>query len=259
MNYETLLVEYRDTTAIVTVNRPDQLNALNPTVLRELAECASALGDQRQLDAVILTGAGRAFVAGADIKAMIDYGPEEAEEFSRLGHRAFDLIASLPMPVIGAINGFALGGGLELALACDILYGSTKARLGLPEVSLGVLPGWGGTQRLGRLIGWHKARELVFTGKHIKADEAKACGLLLDVFEPEALLDEVVAVAQSIAKNGPLAVRTVKKVMTEGAQTPLGQGMAVERRGFSKLFGTNDQREGMEAFVERRDAEFTRS
>lgn len=256
---ETLLIERDGGIATITVNRPDQLNALNRTVLQELAEVAIELADDDSLDVVVLTGAGRAFVAGADIKAMIDYDEKQAAEFSSLGHRAFDLISDLPCPVIGAINGFALGGGLELALSCDLLYGSTKARLGLPEVSLSVVPGWGGTQRLGRLIGWHKARELVLTGKHIKADEAKACGLLLDVFEPEDLMPSVMEVAAAIAKNGPLAVRAAKSALHKGADTTLDQGFALERAAFGMLFGTADQREGMTAFVERRDANFTRS
>lgn len=259
MSYETLLLERREGIATLTVNRPDQLNALNATVLRELATAAADLANDPTLDAVILTGAGRAFVAGADIKAMIGYTSSEAEEFSALGHRAFDAIAALPVPVLGAINGFALGGGLELALACDLLYGSVKARLGLPEVGLAVIPGWGGTQRLGRRIGWHKARELVFTGRHILAEEAQACGLLLEVFEPDELLPKVNAIADSIAKNGPLAVRAAKAAMRAGSDMGIEAAMAAERSAFGGLFGTQDQREGMTAFIERRPAVFTRS
>ena len=259
MSYETLLLERRDGVATITVNRPDALNALNPTVLHDIAAAATELVGDDTLDVVIVTGAGRAFVAGADIKAMIDYSTEEAEEFSELGHRAFDAIAALPVPVIGAVNGFALGGGLELALACDLLYGSSKAKLGLPEVSLSVIPGWGGTQRLGRLIGWHKARELVFTGQHIGADEAQRVGLLLDVFEPDELIGKVNEIADKIASNGPLAVRAAKRAMREGSSAGLSSAMAAERSAFGGLFGSADQREGMTAFVERREANFTRS
>lgn len=259
MSYETLLLDRRDGIATITVNRPDALNALNRTVLEELAAAAGELAPDATLDGVILTGAGRAFVAGADIKAMIDYSAEEAEAFSEVGHRAFDAISALPVPVIGAINGFALGGGLELALSCDLLYGSTKAKMGLPEVSLSVIPGWGGTQRLGRVIGWHKARELVFTGKHLRAEEAQACGLLLDVFEPEELMTKVNEIADAIAKNGPLAVRAAKRAMANGSAHGLADGMAAEKVAFGGLFGSNDQREGMTAFVERREASFTRS
>ena len=258
-NYETLLVERRDGIATVTVNRPDALNALNAQVLEDLTAIADALRADETLDAVIITGAGRAFVAGADIKAMLSYSADEAEAFSAKGHAAFDAISALPVPVLAAVNGFALGGGLELALACDLIYGSTKARLGLPEVALSVIPGWGGTQRLGRLIGWHRARELVLTGKQIKADEAKACGLLLDVFEPEALLEQVESIAAAIAANGPLAVRAAKQAMARGADLSLHEGKKEERSAFGGLFGTNDQREGMQAFVERRKAAFTRT
>lgn len=257
--YETLLLERRGSIATLTVNRPDALNALNATVLRELAAAAAALTDDDTLDAVIVTGAGRAFVAGADIKAMLGFDADEAAEFSSLGHRAFDAIAAIPVPVIAAINGFALGGGLELALACDLRYGSDKAQLGLPEVGLSVIPGWGGTQRLGRVIGWHAARELVYTGKRIKAEEARARGLLLDVFPGDELLDRVNEVAEAIAKNGPLAVRAAKAAIEFGAEARLDEGLAFEQQTFGRLFGTHDQREGMTAFVERRAAKFERN
>lgn len=258
-DYETLLVERRDTIATVTVNRPDALNALNRTVLQEVLAVAEALGEDDTLDAVVVTGAGRAFVAGADIKAMLQYGEEEAREFSRLGHLAFNAVSSIGVPVIAAVNGFALGGGLELALACDLIYGSEKARMGLPEVSLGVIPGWGGTQRLGRRIGWHRARELVLTARQVKAEEAREIGLLLDVFPADELIDRVNEVADSIASNGPLAVRAARRAMVYGEDHELAEGLAFEQEQFGGLFGTDDQREGMAAFVERRDAEFTRS
>lgn len=258
-NYQTLLLEVTDGIATVTVNRPDALNALNRQVLEDLAAVAAKLSDDDDLDAVVITGAGRAFVAGADIKAMLDYDEQQSRDFSKLGHAAFSAIAALPVPVIGAINGFALGGGLELALACDLLYGSDKARVGLPEVGLAVVPGWGGTQRLGRRIGWQRARELVFTGRHVKAAEAKEIGLLLEVFESDELLDKVYEVARSIASNGPLAVRAAKKAMKYGQEADLDDGLVYEQEQFAGLFGTSDQREGMTAFVERRDAEFTRS
>lgn len=258
MSYETLLLDRRDRVATITVNRPDALNALNATVLTELAEVAELLAADDDLDAVILTGAGRAFVAGADIKAMVEYTSEQALAFSALGHRAFNGIAALPVPVIGAINGFALGGGLELALSCDMLYGSTKARLGLPEVTLSVIPGWGGTQRLGRFVGWHRARELVLTARQLRAEEAQAYGLLLDVVEPDELLPLVNNVADTISKNGPLAVRAAKRAVAHGAQFGLPDGLNAESAAFSGLFGTDDQREGMKAFIERRPANFTR-
>lgn len=257
--YETLLLERRGSIATVTINRPDALNALNATVLTEIGEVARRLAADDSLDAVIITGAGRAFVAGADIKAMLDYDADEAAAFSNLGHQSFNAVEEIPVPVLAAINGFALGGGLELALACDLRYGSDKAQLGLPEVGLSVIPGWGGTQRLGRVIGWHAAREMVFTGKRIKADEAKERGLLLDVFAADDLLARVNEIADTIAKNGPLAVRAAKAAIEFGSDSKLGKGLAFEQQMFGSLFGTNDQREGMTAFVERREAKFERN
>lgn len=258
MSYDFLLVERRDSIATVTVNRPEALNAMNVGVGRELAAVAQDLAEDDTLDAVIITGAGRAFVAGADIKAMLEFDADEAADFAALGHRAMNSIAQIPVPVIAAINGFALGGGLELALACDLRYGSTKAKLGLPEVGLSVIPGWGGTQRLGRVVGWHKAREMIYTGKQLSAEEAKAAGLLLDVFEPEVLMTKVNEVADQIAKNGPLAVRAAKESIEFGSGARLGKGLAFEQEVFGDLFGTEDQVEGMTAFVERRAAKFTR-
>lgn len=264
MSYEKTLetVEITPTldgkVARVTVSRPDALNALNRQVLEDLHTAAETLSHE-EIDCVILTGAGRAFVAGADIKAMIDYGADEAQSFSELGHRTMSAIAALPMPVIAAVNGFALGGGLELALACDMLFASEKAKLGLPEVGLSVIPGWGGTQRLGRLIGWHQARHLIYTGKTISAHDARSIGLVLDVFEHDGFLDRVEAVAAKIISNGPLALRSAKIAMREGADASLAEGLAIEQESFGQLFGSNDQREGMTAFLEKREAKFTRS
>lgn len=257
--FETLLVDRRDTVATITINRPDALNALNETVLTELEAAAKSLAADDSLDAVVVTGAGRAFVAGADIKAMLEFDADRAAAFSNLGHRAFNAVAEIPVPVIAAVNGFALGGGLELALACDLRYGSEKAKLGLPEVGLSVIPGWGGTQRLGRVIGWHAARELIYTGKQVDASEAKRIGLLLDVFAPDELLEKVYGVAAAIAKNGPLAVRAAKLAIEHGSNMKLGKALAMEQEIFGQLFGTEDQREGMTAFVERRTPKFTRT
>lgn len=257
-DFETVLLERDGGVATITANRPDQLNALNPQLLRDLKSAADELAGADDLDVVIVTGAGRAFIAGADIKAMVDYSSEEAEEFSSLGHAAFNAISQIPVPVIAAVNGFALGGGLEVALSCDLIYCGEKAKLGLPEVSLSVIPGWGGTQRLGRLIGWHAARELVYTGKQIRADEAKRIGLALDVFPQDEFLSKVREIAEQIASNGPLALRAAKRAMMCGADTDLMKGMEIEQHEFAGLFGTDDQREGMTAFIERREADFTR-
>ena len=256
MTYETLLVESTGKITTITVNRPDALNALNATVLSEIYDVATKLSAENDADVVILTGAGRAFVAGADIKAMLNYKSEEAEAFSKLGHKAFSAFATLPMPTIAAINGFALGGGLELALSCDILYGSEKARLGLPEVSLGVIPGWGGTQRLSRMIGLHAAKELVLTGDTIRADRAKEIGLIRDIFPLENFMEEIQKIAQNIVSRGPLATRAAKRSMNQGIDLSLQEGLEAEQKEFGGLFGTHDQVEGMNALLEKRKANF---
>ena len=256
MTYETLLVETSDRIMTITVNRPDALNALNATVLTEIHDLATKVTKANDVDVVILTGAGRAFVAGADIKAMLDYKSDEAEAFSKLGHEAFSAFANLPMPTIAAINGFALGGGLELALSCDILYGSEKARLGLPEVTLGVIPGWGGTLRLARMIGLHAAKELVLTGDNIRADRAKQIGLIRDIFPLESFMEDIMNIAKQISARGPLATRAAKRSMNQGMDLPLAEGLKNEQKEFGGLFGTQDQIEGMNALLEKRPPVF---
>lgn len=257
-NYTCLSYEATNGVGRLTVRRPEALNALNQTLLSEILDVATTAASDDSLDVFVITGDGRAFVAGADIKAMVNFSSEEALAFGQLGHDAFDAVAALPCPTVAAINGFALGGGLELALACDLLYASNKAVLGLPEVGLSVIPGWGGTQRLGRLIGWHAARELVFTAKKIKPDEAKALGLVLDVFPIEEFSDRIDAIIANIQRNGPRALRAAKRAMSAGFNANLAQGITVEKQSFSSLFGTDDQREGMTAFIEGRQASFTR-
>ncbi len=248
--------EHGDGIVSLTITRPEALNALNADVLRELHDAASTLATREDLSAVIITGDGRAFVAGADIKAMLEMSSDEAEAFAKLGHSAMNAVAALPVPVLAAINGFALGGGLELALSCDLLYASTKARVGLPEVGLGLIPGFGGTQRLGRLIGYHAARELVFTGGMIKADEALARGIVLRLFEPDTLLDEVLTIARTIASKGPLAVRCAKRVMARGREVSLADGLELEASSFQELFDDEEPREWMRAHLEKRAPEF---
>ena len=258
MAFDTLELSYDDSgqIATLTVNRPDQLNALNEAVVEDLDAATSELAEAENLRAVVVTGAGRAFVAGADIKAMLDFDEPEAIGFAREGHNALAALEQLSCPVIAAVNGYALGGGLELALACDLIYASDKAVFGLPEVGLGIIPGFGGTQRLGRTVGWHRARDLVFSGRHVDAEEAHHIGLALDVFPHDEFTDRVYEVAQTIASNGPVAVQTAKRVMREGAEMTLENGNEAERREFGDLFSTHDRREGMEAFLEKRDADF---
>ncbi|AWV91346.1 enoyl-CoA hydratase/isomerase family protein [Bradymonas sediminis] len=257
MTFKSMLLEERtDQIAVLTVNRPDQLNAINRQVIDDLSEVVDKLKDRDDIRALVLTGAGRAFVAGADIKEMTEFGVEVATAFSQKGHDAMGALATLPFPVIAAVNGFALGGGLELAMACDFIYASSKARLGLPEVTLGVIPGFGGTQRLGRIVGFNTARELLFTGRVIKADEALKIGLAADVFEADEFMEKVFERVAKIAANGALAVRSARQVMRLGAETTLEEGNALEVKAFGELFGTADRKEGMEAFVAKRAPNF---
>jgi enoyl-CoA hydratase len=237
----------------VTIDRPEARNAVDGPTLEALVAAFSELRDDRSVRAVILTGAGeRAFVAGADIKAMKDLDEAGARDFAARGRRLGELIEALPVPVIAAVNGFALGGGCELALACDFIYAARGAKLGLPEVGLGVIPGIGGTQRLVRRVGPARARELIFTGALIDADEALRIGLVNAVVEPAALLERTRAVAESIAAKAPLAVAAAKRALREGADLPLADGLALEGALFAQLFATHDQKEGMSAFVDKR-------
>ncbi len=243
--------------ATVTIDRPQVLNALDDVTLRELAAAFEGLAESPLLRCVILTGAGeKAFVAGADIANMAGLGPREARALAELGHELGDAIEALPVPVIAAVGGYALGGGCELALACDFVYASSKARFGQPEVNLGVIPGFGGTQRLARRVGIGRARELVYTGAIISAEEALRIGLCNAVVEPAQLLPRVRAVAETIAQKGPLAIADAKRAMRRGADMPLAEANELERHLFAGLFATADQKEGMQAFLEKRPAKF---
>jgi enoyl-CoA hydratase len=240
----------------LTVDRPDRLNALDSEVLGQLREALGEVAGHAETRCLIVTGAGKAFIAGADIAAMRDMTPEQAREFSQTGHRIFDMIEALAFPAIAAVNGFALGGGCELALACDFIYASEKAKLGQPEVGLGVIPGFGGTQRLARRVGEARARELIYTGGMIGAEEALRIGLVNAVFPPDALMEETRKTAVSIASKGPLAVAGAKQVILEGSDRPLPQANALETDAFARCFHTADQSEGMDAFLAKRDPQF---
>lgn len=254
----TLLTERDGALVVLTLNRPDKLNALNAELIGELDAAFDALARDTSIACVILTGAGdKAFAAGADIAAMLDMPPEEARAFSELGHRAFARMERAPFPVIGAVNGFALGGGCELALACDFLYASEKAKLGQPEVSLGVVPGFGGTQRLARRVGIARARELCFTGDTIGAEEALRIGLVNAVVPHAELMGKAKDTAAKIAKKGPLAVAQCKRLLYAGADIPLDNANALETQAFGMIFGTADRREGMAAFLDKRPPAFT--
>lgn len=243
--------------ARITLERPGQLNALNTTILTDLAEAVDAFARDDDLRVAVLTGEGRAFVSGADIKEMSAAGPEEARAFTELGQEVFRRIERTPKPVIAAVNGYAFGGGLELALACDMVYASRRAQLGLPEVTLGIIPGFGGTQRLPRRIGIGKARELVYTGRRFDAQEAEALGIVDRVYDDHELLPETMKVAKTIARNAPIAVSYAKRAMGDGVDASLDEGLELEVELAVATFGTDDQTEGMKAFAERRRPAFT--
>ncbi len=207
---------------------------------------------------VVLTGAGdRAFAAGADIKEMLDMGPEEARAWGKLGHECGGLLESMPKPTIAAVNGFALGGGCELALACDLRYASSTAKLGQPEISIGVIPGWGGTQRLARIAGVSLAKELIFTGRMVDAEEALRRLLVQAVFQPGELMERTLELARSLAARSSLALAAAKASVNRALQGELEQDLAAEAEEFGKLFASEDQKEGMRAFVEKREPRFT--
>jgi enoyl-CoA hydratase len=261
MAYENLRLELADGIATLTVSREKQLNALNEATLRELLHALETLtvpsAVAAGVRALIVTGAGeKAFVAGADIAELSGLSATESLALSGLGHRVMDRLEALPVPTIAAVNGFALGGGCELALSCDLVYASEKARFGLPEVGLGVIPGFGGTQRLSRLLGRQRAKEIIFTGEMVDAARAKEIGLVLDVVPPSDLLEHCRAVARKIAAKAPLAITEAKRAIEWGANTDLGTANALERQAFALLFGTDDQEEGMKAFLEKRTPKF---
>lgn len=252
--------EDRGHVAVLTVCRPKALNALNAEVIQSLREEIERHLPAGQppggLRAVVLTGEGdKAFVAGADIAAMRDFGPAEAESFSLASQQLTDAIERAPVPFIAAVDGFALGGGCELAMACDLIIAGPNARFGQPEVNLGVIPGFGGTQRLVRRVGLSVAMDLCLTGRMIGAEEAVRCGLASRAVEGSAL-DAALEIAQTIAKKGPVAVRLARRALHEGADGDLRSGLAAERSLFAMCFATDDQKEGMAAFLDRRDPVF---
>ncbi|MHB8874073.1 MAG: enoyl-CoA hydratase-related protein [Myxococcaceae bacterium] len=257
MAYENLRLDFEGALATLTIDRPKALNALTTAALRELESALREVSKSAQVRALIVTGGGeKAFVAGADITEMAGYSTVEAREFAGLGHRVLSMIEGLSVPTIAAVNGFALGGGCELALACDLIYASDKAKFGLPEVGLGLIPGFGGTQRLTRLVGRARAMELIFTAQMIDAAKAKEVGLALEVLAPDKLLAHCRGVAEKIAKNGPVAIMQAKRSVHYGADADLRAANELERQSFAMLFGTEDQREGCKAFVEKRAPAF---
>lgn len=244
--------EIQDAVAVVTIDRPKALNALNPEVLADLKAAFEAI-DQNTVRCVVLTGAGdKSFVAGADIGSMSTMTKAEGEAFGKLGNDIFLMIESFPLPVIAAVNGFALGGGNELAMSCDIRICSDNAVFGQPEVGLGITPGFGGTQRLPRIVGISKAMELILTAKVIKAEEAKAIGLVSEVYPAEELMDKAMELANAICANAQIAVCESKRCIRMGMQTDINTGSAFEAEAFGVTCGTEDKNEGMGAFLEKR-------
>lgn len=238
--------------AVITINRPEALNALNEDVLKDLKSAFESV-DQNEIRAIILTGAGeKSFVAGADIAAMSTMTKKQGEEFGKFGNDIFRMIETFPIPVIAAINGFALGGGNELAMSCDIRICSDNAMFGQPEVGLGITPGFGGTQRLARIIGVGKAKELVYGARNIKADEAYRLGLVNNVYPQAELLAAAKKLAGIIAANAPIAVRNCKKAINEGLQVDMDKAIVIEEKLFGECFESADQKEGMGAFLEKR-------
>jgi enoyl-CoA hydratase len=257
MAYENLLFEVRDGVGLLTMNRPKALNALNTRTIAELDACLATIAADGALRALVLTGAGeKAFVAGADIAEMSAMSPAQARAFAVQGQRTLARLEALPVPTLAAVNGFALGGGSELALACDLVYASEKARFGQPEVNLGLLPGFGGTQRLARRVGAMRAMEIVVTGEMYDAAQAKSMGLCLDVVPADKLLEHVFAKARVIASRAPTAVAAAKRALRAGADLGLDLGLALEAEAFGAAFATEDMREGTRAFVEKRPAKF---
>jgi enoyl-CoA hydratase len=258
MSYKNLLVEIEARVAIVTLNRPKAMNALNEETLLELQDVFIDFAKNPAVQVIIITGSGeKAFVAGADIAAMQPLTALEARQFAKLGHQVMRHIEACPKPVIAAVNGFALGGGCELALGCDIRIASENARFGQPEVNLGVIPGFGGTQRLARLIGKGRAMELIFTGDMIDATEAYRIGLANKVVPLEQLLDTAKKMAATIISKGSYAVSLAKEAVRNGLELDLERANQYEAELFGLCFATVDQKEGMQAFLEKRTAEFT--
>lgn len=256
MEVKNLLVEKKDGICTIKINRPKSLNSLNTETLHELENVLDELRDDENVSVVILTGEGKAFVAGADINYMKDMDAAQAKKFGEDGARVFRKIETLNKVVIAAVNGYALGGGCELSMACDIRIASERAKFGQPEVGLGITPGFSGTQRLPRLIGIGRAKELIFTGSNIDAHEAYRIGLVNKVTEPEKLMEETYAIANKIKCNSVIAVKNAKEAINRGIETDIETGIAYEANIFGLCFSMEDQKEGMNAFLEKRAADF---
>lgn len=256
MEFKNLLFEKNEGICTIKINSPQTLNALNEEVLEELDSAFDLAGKDEEVSAIILTGEGKAFVAGADIAYMNNLNVEEAKKFAEYGSKIFRKIELLEKVVIAAVNGYALGGGCELCMACDIRIASEKAKFGQPEVGLGITPGFSGTQRLPRLVGLGRAKELILTGGHIDAEEAYRIGLVNKVTNKDSLMEEAFTLAKKIISNSKVAMKYAKEAMNRGIETDIETGIAIEANLFSLCFADEDQKEGMTAFMEKRPAKF---
>lgn len=256
MEYENLIIERDGPVAVLKINRPEALNALNEQTLRDLMHAVDELEIDLDINVVILTGEGKAFIAGADIKHMSNLTPLQAKLFAEYGHNLLNKIEASRLPYIAAVNGYALGGGCEVMMGCDIAIASTKAKLGQPEINLGISPGFGGTQRLTRHIGRMRAKELLLTGDTISAEEAYSLGLVNKVVEPDQLMEQAMELANKIASKSAVQVSFIKALVNKGADVDLATANYLEISYFSSSFSTHDQKEGMKAFIEKRKPNF---
>lgn len=257
MAYDNIILEIEQGIATITFNRPKALNALNSALLKELSHALDQVSGDASVSVLILTGAGeKAFIAGADIKELSGLTPLQAKLFIHKGQSIITKISELSIPAIAAVNGYALGGGMEMALGCDFIYAADSAAFGLPEITLGLIPGFGGTQRLARLIGANQAKELIYTGRMLKAEEALQLGVVNKIVPAAQLMDEVTALARSIASKGKVALRAAKQAVGYGLNADLATGLRIEQDAFAVCISSQDAKEGTQAFLEKRKPEF---
>lgn len=257
MSYETILFEQEGDIATITIDRPKSMNALNAQLIAELTDAVEQIAVNEDIRVLVLTGSGeKAFVAGADIGELSTLNPLQASYFAEKGHILMDKLQELPIPVIAMVNGFALGGGLEIALSCDFIYASDNAKIGLPEITLGIIPGFGGTQRLSRIVGKNLAKEMIFTGKMLSAGEALEKGIINKVMPPDELAAEVKKTAEKMATKGKASLNAAKKTINDGMDVDLSSGCKMEMAAFALCMASEDAKEGTTAFLEKRTPEF---
>ncbi len=257
MSYENITFEVNEGIGCITFNRPKAMNALNQALMDEFSQALDEVAQNEDIRVLVLTGAGdKAFVAGADISELAEFNALQAKNLARKGQGILNKLEALVIPVVAAVNGFALGGGSEIALASDFIYAAETAKFGLPEITLGLIPGYGGTQRLPRLIGKNMAKEMILTGKLISASEAKAIGMVNKVSQPESLMDDVMATAKAMAKKGRVSLRAAKQAVSTGTNADLATGLNVEADAFALCYSSEDAKEGTKAFLEKRKPAF---